>query len=72
MYVLRVTLMYLLPFAGGVGDYVTGRSLPFAAGATVFLLGVVVWRREKAFAMYRRAVKDVEGIIRDAGQETRP
>ena len=52
MYVLRVTLMYLTPFAAGGFDYALAhRSLPFAAAVTVILLGVTVWRREKAAAM---------------------
>jgi len=70
MYVLRVTLMYLTPFAAGGFDYALAhRSLPFAAAVTVILLAVTVWRREKAAAMYRAAVKDVEAIIREGQQK---
>lgn len=66
MYVLRVTLMYLTPFALGAFDYYAlHRSLPFAAVLTVLLLGVTIWRREKAAAVYRAAVKDIEGIVRE-------
>jgi hypothetical protein len=63
MYVFRVTLMYLIPFAAGWFAYTEVHSYPYATALTLFGLGLAVYRREKAFAMYRRAVKDVEDII---------
>jgi hypothetical protein len=68
MYVLRVTLMYLTPLAAGWFGYALTHSLPYAAAMTVILLGVTVWRRESEAAMWRAAVRDIHGIVREGRQ----
>lgn len=72
MYVFRVVLMYLTPFALGGLYYKAFHSLTVAIVATVLMLGVTIWRREKAAAVYRAAVKDVHSMIKDerAARET--
>ena len=56
MYVFRVLLMYLTPFAAGGFGYAMTRSLAGAAVVTMVGLGVTVWRRESEAAMWRAAV----------------
>jgi len=68
MYVFRVLLMYLLPFAAAALYYAMNYSLAWAEGVAIIMLGLVAWRRERDAALWRDAVKDIHGIIKEGRQ----